>query len=259
MEHGSPVSGRPLLSRYSLLSRTSLCRSGWKYATALETGLARWRHRPLQRDDAEHAGGFATDRGRVFQARRPVDRPGQSVFLDSWPMKQGSGNHAGGVAGAQNLAIQAQKLYASHHYDHYDFLFMLTDVVGGHGLEHHQSSEDGTRAELLHGLGAERAAAICWRTNTRTPGTGSFGGRRICGRRISTSRCATVCSGCTKGRRNTGASADRALGSCGRRQQARDVCGRRGRITRPVRARLAAAGGHDEPAHHSQRTTRLAG
>jgi predicted metalloprotease with PDZ domain len=49
----------------------------------------------------------------------------------------------------KNLAIQAQKLFASHHYNHYDFLFMLTDVVGGQGLEHHQSSEDGTRANYF--------------------------------------------------------------------------------------------------------------
>ncbi len=49
----------------------------------------------------------------------------------------------------RNLAQQAAKLYNSHHYDHYDFLFLLSDVVGGIGLEHHQSSEDGARANYL--------------------------------------------------------------------------------------------------------------
>lgn len=49
----------------------------------------------------------------------------------------------------KNLAVQAQKLYASHHYDHYDFLFLLSNTVGGIGLEHHQSSEDGEKAEYL--------------------------------------------------------------------------------------------------------------
>ena len=49
----------------------------------------------------------------------------------------------------KNLAIEAQKLFASHHYDHYDFLFSLSDVVSGKGLEHHQSSEDGTRANYF--------------------------------------------------------------------------------------------------------------
>jgi predicted metalloprotease with PDZ domain len=39
---------------------------------------------------------------------------------------------------------QALKLFGSHHYNHYDFLFALTDKMGRIGLEHHQSSEDGT-------------------------------------------------------------------------------------------------------------------
>jgi len=42
------------------------------------------------------------------------------------------------------LVQQAYKLFASHHYDHYDFLLSLSDKMGGAGLEHHQSSEDGT-------------------------------------------------------------------------------------------------------------------
>jgi predicted metalloprotease with PDZ domain len=49
----------------------------------------------------------------------------------------------------KNLAIEAQKLFNSHHYDHYDFLFSVSDVVSGKGLEHHQSSEDGTRANYF--------------------------------------------------------------------------------------------------------------
>jgi len=42
------------------------------------------------------------------------------------------------------LVQQAYKLFGSHHYDHYDFLLSLSDHMGGIGLEHHQSSEDGT-------------------------------------------------------------------------------------------------------------------
>jgi predicted metalloprotease with PDZ domain len=43
----------------------------------------------------------------------------------------------------RNLVTQAYKLFGSHHYDHYDFLFSLSDELSGNGLEHHQSSEDG--------------------------------------------------------------------------------------------------------------------
>lgn len=49
----------------------------------------------------------------------------------------------------KNLAIQEQKLFNSHHYDHYDFLLSLSDSVGGKGLEHHQSSEDGSRGNYF--------------------------------------------------------------------------------------------------------------
>ena len=54
----------------------------------------------------------------------------------------------------KNLVIEAQKLFNSHHYDHYDFLFSLSDMVSGKGLEHHQSSEDGPRANYFTDWGA---------------------------------------------------------------------------------------------------------
>jgi predicted metalloprotease with PDZ domain len=47
------------------------------------------------------------------------------------------------IAAHRNLVTQAYRLYGSHHYDHYDFLFWLSDEMGGEGLEHHRSSEDG--------------------------------------------------------------------------------------------------------------------
>jgi len=49
----------------------------------------------------------------------------------------------------KNLVVQAQKLYASHHYNHYDMLYLISDHVGGVGLEHHQSSEDGSKANYF--------------------------------------------------------------------------------------------------------------
>jgi predicted metalloprotease with PDZ domain len=49
------------------------------------------------------------------------------------------------------LVQQAYKLYGSHHYNHYDFLFSLSDRMGGNGLEHHRSSEDGTIPDYFTG------------------------------------------------------------------------------------------------------------
>jgi len=54
----------------------------------------------------------------------------------------------------KNLVIEAQKLFNSHHYDRYDFLFSVSDTAGGKGLEHHQSSEDGSRANYFTDWGA---------------------------------------------------------------------------------------------------------
>ena len=42
------------------------------------------------------------------------------------------------------LVSQAALLFGTTHYAHYDFLLSVSDQIGGIGLEHHQSSEDGT-------------------------------------------------------------------------------------------------------------------
>ena len=49
------------------------------------------------------------------------------------------------IAPHRALMQQAYRLFGSHHYDHYTFLFWQSDTVGGAGTEHHQSSEDGLK------------------------------------------------------------------------------------------------------------------
>ena len=44
-----------------------------------------------------------------------------------------------------NLVREASAAYASHHYYEYHFLLTLSDVAGGEGLEHGQSSDNGTQ------------------------------------------------------------------------------------------------------------------
>ena len=41
------------------------------------------------------------------------------------------------------LVQQAYKVFGSQHYDRYDFLLSLSNQMGGNGLEHHRSSENG--------------------------------------------------------------------------------------------------------------------
>lgn len=47
------------------------------------------------------------------------------------------------LADFANLVREADALYASHHYHAYHFLLTLSDVAGGEGLEHGQSSDNG--------------------------------------------------------------------------------------------------------------------
>jgi predicted metalloprotease with PDZ domain len=47
------------------------------------------------------------------------------------------------IAAHKRLIEQAVKAFGSQHYDHYDFLLTISDYLGGNGLEHHRSSEDG--------------------------------------------------------------------------------------------------------------------
>jgi predicted metalloprotease with PDZ domain len=49
----------------------------------------------------------------------------------------------------RNMIQQAYRLFGARHYDHYDFLVSLSDVVPPMGVEHHRSSFDGLSANYL--------------------------------------------------------------------------------------------------------------
>jgi len=49
------------------------------------------------------------------------------------------------IAAHKRLVDQTVKAFGSQHYDHYDFLLTISDYLGGSGLEHHRSSEDGVK------------------------------------------------------------------------------------------------------------------
>ncbi len=92
------------------------------------------------------------------------------------------------IAAHKRLVDQAIKAFGSQHYDHYDFLFTISDNLGGNGLEHHRSSEDGVKRgyftewdnalrdrnllphEYTHSWsGKFRRAADLWTPDYRTP------------------------------------------------------------------------------------------
>lgn len=92
------------------------------------------------------------------------------------------------IAAHERLVQQAVKAFGSQHYNHYDFLLTISDQLGGEGLEHHRSSEDGVDRgyftdwenklrdrnllphEFTHSWnGKFRRAADLWTPDYRTP------------------------------------------------------------------------------------------
>jgi predicted metalloprotease with PDZ domain len=59
------------------------------------------------------------------------------------------------------LVQQAYRLFGSQHYDHYDFLMALSDEFSFSGLEHHQSGENGVRANYFSDWDHQQS----WRSN----------------------------------------------------------------------------------------------
>lgn len=93
----------------------------------------------------------------------------------------------------KKLVEQAVKTFGAQHYDHYDFLLSITDRLGGIGLEHHRSSENGVTPgyfsrwndgpgrrnllphEFTHSWnGKFRRGADLWTPDFRTPMRGSL-------------------------------------------------------------------------------------
>ena len=120
---------------------------GWKFASALEVksqngGVVQFKDTTLNTliDSPLYAG---VNFKRVDLSTGPDNPVYLDVFSDKPEQLEITPEE---LQFHKNLVVQAQKLFNSHHYDHYDFLYSLSDSVAGQGLEHHQSSEDGTRA-----------------------------------------------------------------------------------------------------------------
>jgi predicted metalloprotease with PDZ domain len=122
----------------------------WQSASALETasanaGRTTYKSVNLETliDSPVYAGRYAKTLDLDPGGSVPVhldmfaDRP---EFLNIQPDQ---------LAAYRALVQQAYKLYGSHHYAHYDFLYSLSDQIQLNGLEHHQSSEDGSDPEAF--------------------------------------------------------------------------------------------------------------
>ncbi|MBV9183806.1 MAG: M61 family metallopeptidase [Acidobacteria bacterium] len=123
---------------------------GWKFATALEVkteqrNLIQFKDTALNTlvDSPVYAG---INYKRVDLSSGPKNPVFLNIFADKPIQLEISPEQ---LQYHKNLVVQAERLFDSHHYDHYDFLLSVSDTVGSKGLEHHQSSEDGTRANYF--------------------------------------------------------------------------------------------------------------
>jgi len=120
----------------------------WQFGSALETASTDHARTHFKRTTLEtlidsplYAGRYASRLDLDPGAQVPVH---MDLFADRPENLTVKPEH---LEAYRNLVRQAYKLYGSHHYNHYDFLYSLSDQIQQNGLEHHQSSEDGTDPE----------------------------------------------------------------------------------------------------------------
>jgi predicted metalloprotease with PDZ domain len=65
----------------------------------------------------------------------------------------------GQVANYTQLVLETNKLFGGHHYEHYHFLYTLSDNVAHFGLEHHESSDDRVAERTLLDEALRKASA----------------------------------------------------------------------------------------------------
>lgn len=117
----------------------------WTYGAALETEAVRdgvVTFKPVTFDTLVDSPLFA---GR-WSRKIDLDPGGRSrvtlnIFADDPEQLEATPRQ---VELHRAMVAQADKLFGARHYDHYDFLLALSDRLGGIGVEHHRSSENGT-------------------------------------------------------------------------------------------------------------------
>ncbi len=80
--------------------------------------------------------------GRYYKEWALSPRVDLNIFADTPAELAAAPEH---IAAHQRLVDQAVKTFGAQHYDRYEFLLSITDQLGGIGLEHHRSSENGVR------------------------------------------------------------------------------------------------------------------
>ncbi|MEO8161155.1 MAG: M61 family peptidase [Arenimonas sp.] len=117
--------------------------AGWQFATALEREGGQANETRFKTVSLEQLVDSPLIAGLNF--RRIDLAPGAKVPVHLDLVSDQPANlevSAAQISAHRELVTQANALFGGHHYQHYDFLFTLSDSTGHFGLEHHQSSDD---------------------------------------------------------------------------------------------------------------------
>ena len=123
--------------------------SGWKYGTALTTASRNGDVAAFETTDLYTLIDSPMFAGAHYR-RVDIDPTGDRVHLNLLADEEK------GLAATdeqlklyENMVQQADRLFGARHFDNYEFLFALTDQMGGIGLEHHRSSENTGKPEFF--------------------------------------------------------------------------------------------------------------
>jgi predicted metalloprotease with PDZ domain len=119
--------------------------AGWGYGTAMETASEAGGLVKFKRVDFDTFTDSPLFAGKHFK-RYDLDTSGKSpvrlnIVADRPELLEATPEQ---IEKHRELVRQADRLFGARHFDHYDFLLALTERMGGIGLEHHRSSENGT-------------------------------------------------------------------------------------------------------------------
>lgn len=119
---------------------------GWQAATALRARTTDGSRVTYQTTDYDTLIDSPVFAGRHFISRKLTSKVTLNIVADDdkylKPRKSHIDKHA-------KLVREAEALFGSQPYDHYDFLLALTEEMGGIGIEHHRSSENGVNREYF--------------------------------------------------------------------------------------------------------------
>ncbi len=129
---------------------------GWEAASALSVASRSGdtvNYAPTNLEILVDSPVFAGRYHRMFDLAPAGTRPVRlNVFADRAKDLEAKPEH---IEQHRALVTQARKLFGAEHYDHYDFLFAVTNQLGGIGLEHQRSSENSEDRDYFSGWDAK--------------------------------------------------------------------------------------------------------